>query len=110
MSAPELTRPVLLEGQSLLPDGAGGYAPGWAELGRLWAEFRPGPARGPGSDAARASRVTHLVTVRGAPPGSPARPRPGQRLRDGLRLFRILSVAEADPSGRFLILRTEELQ
>ncbi|MFD1344694.1 phage head completion protein [Litorisediminicola beolgyonensis] len=46
--------------------------------------------------------------MRAAPEGSSARPRPGQRLRHGTRLFRILSVALRDPQGRFLTCTCEE--
>jgi hypothetical protein len=46
--------------------------------------------------------------VRGAPVGAQRRPKAEQRFRDGTRLFRILSVTERDPQGRFLICQTEE--
>lgn len=37
------------------------------------------------------------VTVRAV-----ARPKPGQRFREGSRVFAILAVAERDPAGRYL--------
>ena len=49
-----------------------------------------------------------VVTVRGAPTGSPARPVPQQRFRDGSRVFHIKSVAEQDAQGRYLICLAKE--
>jgi hypothetical protein len=47
---------------------------------------------------------------RAAPPESPQRPRAGQRLREGGRLFTIQAVAEADAAGAFLVcLLSEEV-
>jgi head-tail adaptor len=48
------------------------------------------------------------ILVRGSPVGSPSRPRPDQRLREGERIFTILAVAEADPAARFLEVHAEE--
>ena len=54
------------------------------------------------------ARAAFRITVRAAPQGSPQRPAPGQRLRDGARIFTILSVTEQDAEGRFLTLWAEE--
>ncbi|MCC5985828.1 MAG: head-tail adaptor protein [Rhodobacteraceae bacterium] len=105
MSAPRLTRALVLEAPVAAPDGAGGQVITWTPLGTLWAEIRPGGQGAerladPGPEALQRLRIT----VRGAPVGSEARPRPGQRLvEDGTRRFRVLSVAEADAQGRYLI-------
>ena len=48
------------------------------------------------------------MLVRTAPVDAPSRPRPGQRLRDGARVFRILTVAESDPTARYLEIVAEE--
>ena len=53
-------------------------------------------------------RVACRILVRGAPAGSPSRPRADQRLREGARVFDILTVTEHDPAGRFLEIRAEE--
>ena len=58
--------------------------------------------------AASLSRVTYRITVRSAPPGSPARPEPDQRFVEGARVFRIQAVKEHDPGGRFLTCRAIE--
>jgi head-tail adaptor len=62
-------------------------------------------AEGEGVSVARAA---FRITVRAAPQGSPQRPEPGQRLRDGARIFPILSVTEQDAERRFLTLWAEE--
>ena len=48
------------------------------------------------------SAVPYRVTVRGAPTGAPSRPKAGQRLREGARLFLIQAVTERDQFGRYL--------
>jgi head-tail adaptor len=48
------------------------------------------------------SKVPYRITVRGAEVGSPRRPRPDQRLKDGTRVFTILAVTERDSDGRYL--------
>ena len=48
------------------------------------------------------SAVPYRVTVRGAPVGSPSRPKAGQRFREGTRLFLIQAVTERDQFGRYL--------
>lgn len=108
MSAPRPSRALLLEEPLRQPDGAGGYTEQWIALGTLWAvvEARTGRLR----DAAGAtvSATGYRLTIRAAPQGSPARPVPGQRLRDGQRVFAIRSVAEADALGRYLTCFAEE--
>ena len=103
MSAPRLTRALVLETPQAAPDGAGGQVISWTALGTVWGQIRPGAgserigALGP--EGAQRLRIT----CRAAPAGSDRRPRPGQRLVEGLRRFRILAVAEADPAGRYLV-------
>lgn len=108
MSAPRLTRALLLEALQRIPDGAGGYADGWVAVGRLWAELKPGSGREVTADPVAASVASYRITVRAAPVGAPSRPRPDQRFREGVRVFRILAVAEADVGGRFLTCFAEE--
>ncbi|MDG4649802.1 phage head closure protein [Roseibacterium sp. SDUM158017] len=107
MSAPRLTRRLVLEAPERVPDGAGGYAETWTVRGSVWAEVVP---RGAGRevDAAR-SRLNLKITVRSAPQGAPSRPTAAMRFRDGQRLYRIEAVTEADATGRTLAcFATEE--
>ena len=103
-----LSRKLVLEERQILPDGSGGFAVAWVALGTLWAEvaaragheqFLAGQAR---------PRVRFRILVRGAPAGTPSRPRPEQRFRDGSRVFDILTVAEHDAAGRYLEIAAEE--
>ncbi len=52
--------------------------------------------------------MKYRILVRGAPPGSPSRPRAEQRFRDGSRVFDILTVVDQAPDGRFLEIQAEE--
>jgi head-tail adaptor len=54
------------------------------------------------------ARVKYRMLLRAAPVGAPSRPRPEQRLREGARVFNILTVAEHDPAGRWLEIIAEE--
>ncbi len=57
---------------------------------------------------ARYERAEIDITLRAAPVGSTARPRPEQRLRLGARIFTILAVAERDATGRYLVCFSRE--
>lgn len=102
MSAPQLTRRLVLEQKAQVPDGAGGFTTEWAALGTLWAELRPGTGRDVAGEEVTLSSIPYRITVRGAPQGAPSRPVPGQRFRDGARVFAILAVTERDAAGQFL--------
>lgn len=108
MSAPRLTRPLVLEERVRVADGVGGYGVSWVARGTLWADLRPVSGRDSRAEEVVMAAVTCRIVVRGAPQGAPSRPVPGQRLRDGARLFAILAVTEADPLGRHLICFARE--
>lgn len=103
-----LDRRLVLEERRRTADGAGGFDESWAALGTLWAVMEPARGREVTGAAGALARVPWRITVRGAPMGSPRRPRAGQRLRDGGRVFAVLAVAEADPGGRYLTCFAEE--
>ena len=102
MKDPRLNRALVLETPTRVADGAGGFALSWVTVGTLWGEVKPGS----GSDRAGVeislATVPYRITVRGAAVGSPARPKPEQRLRDGARIFLILAVTERDPDALYL--------
>lgn len=108
MSGPRIRRRLVLETQVAAPDGLGGRSLTWAALGTVWADMAPARGRADKVAERTASRQPWRITVRGAPTGSPQRPHPAQRFREGTRIFHILSVAEADPAGRYLICRADE--
>lgn len=91
-----------LETPDRVPDDMGGHRVVWRLLGRLWAVMEASPAREVRGEVATESPVRWRITVPGAPAGDPRRPRPGQRLRMGARIFAIEAVSEADLLGRQL--------
>lgn len=110
MSAPSLTRQLVLEAPDMLSDGAGGFVQGWVPLGVLWADVTSRSGRETAQNGAPISRMAFRITVRGAPMGNEQRPAAQQRFREGDRIFSIEAVAEADPEGRYLICFAQEEQ
>ena len=102
MNAPHLNRALVLEAAVRTPDGAGGFTEAWVAQGTLWAEVLPGSGSDTLGEERMLSAVPYRITVRGAPVGSGSRPKAGQRLREGTRLFLIQAVTERDPFGRYL--------
>lgn len=105
---PRLTRRLTLEARVATPDGGGGERHLWSPLGTLWAELKPTSGREVLSGLRPGSRVTHRVTIRSAPLGSPRRPEAAQRFRLGSRVFDIRGVAEAEPADAYLTCFVEE--
>lgn len=105
---PRLDRRMVLEGPLRVADGAGGYETTWAVRGVIWAMLRPGSGREVAGEEMRIAETPYRITVRAAPPGAEARPRPEDRLRDGTRLFTILAVTEADARGQYLTCFAKE--
>jgi head-tail adaptor len=103
-----LTRKLVLEAPQTETDAAGGFRVSWIELGRLWAQIEPRTGRELLEGARLRSRVPYRIIVRAAPVGTPSRPRPEQRFREGSRIFEILSVTEADHRGAYLEIESEE--
>ncbi|AHD09315.1 head-tail adaptor protein [Phaeobacter gallaeciensis] len=108
-ATPRLNRCLALEDPRRTSDGAGGFLEAWQLLGHHWCEMRALTGRSTDQSGTSLSLQRYRITLRAHPTGSPARPRPDQRLRDGARIFRIDAVAEGDPDGRFLTcFATEE--
>jgi len=105
-----LNRPLVLEDPVQVTDGAGGLTVSWMPLGTLWGEVKPSTGREVAGEEVRLASVGFRITVRGAVVGSPRRPRPEQRFRDGSRIFVILAVTERDLSGGFLTCYAQEEQ
>lgn len=108
MSGPRLTRPLLLEARLTVADGLGGFSESWAARGTLWAEVVAGTGREAAGEEVTLSSIPYRITVRGAPQGAPSRPAPGQRFRDGARIFAIVTVTERDAAGRYLVCIARE--
>jgi len=109
MRAPVPDRRLVLEAPVPVADGAGGWVPGWQARAVVWAALRPGVGRGrSGAEAVALGVTTWRLVLRAMPAGHPARPRPGQRLREGARVWMIRAVAEADGRGAWLTCFAEE--
>lgn len=106
--AVHLNRRLVLEDETRVSDGAGGFSASWDTLGTLWAEISARSGREASGEDASVSRTGFRITVRAAPFGAPSRPKPGQRFRDGARIFRIEAVAERDAQARYLTCFCEE--
>lgn len=106
MSGTQLSRRLILEERTVTSDGAGGSVVEWSATGTLWADVRPQSGREVFAGAQPRERVSYRIVVRSAPHGAPSRPRADQRLRDGDRVFKILSVSDRD--ARFLEILAEE--
>lgn len=109
MSAPvRLLRRLVLEAPERTPDGAGGFVVTWVAVGSLWADVTARVGREELVGGVTRARVRYRIVVRGAPVGAVSRPLPTQRLREGARIFDILTVAERDGPGRHLEILAEE--
>lgn len=96
-----------LETLARVDDGAGGFSSSWTRLGTHWALVEPRSAGLVAGDEVATSAARYRVTVRAVPPESSARPKPGQRFRDGVRVYMIRSVQD-DRDARFLRCLVEE--
>lgn len=103
-----LHRRLAVEAEVVTPDGAGGFARSWTTRGFVWGEVMPGTGSSSAGEEVPLSRQTFRVTVRGAAPGEPSRPKAGERFRDGTRVFAILAVTERDADGRYLVCAARE--
>jgi len=108
MTGQRLDLPFVLEAPVESADGAGGVTRDWAALGTLWGGLRAGAGRERLEGGTGLATATHTITVRAAPPGAPSRPDVRYRLRRGLRVFRIVSVRESGPMGKYLDCRVIE--
>lgn len=108
MKRVSLSRKLTLETRNNLPDGAGGTVEAWTQEGVLWGDVQVRTARVRNAAETAFSTVRYRIFVRAAPSGQPSRPEAGQRFREGTRVFRIESVAEWDPDGRYLVCNAKE--
>lgn len=108
METPRLTHQFVLEGPVDLPDGGGGMSRSWSTLGTLWGALDSRSAGERVAGGREIATLTHRITIRSAPMGSPQRPTEAQRLRRGDRIFAIRGVAEADEGPGYLELFVEE--
>ncbi|MEL6641739.1 MAG: head-tail adaptor protein [Pseudomonadota bacterium] len=102
MSLPRLTRLMVLEAPVRTPDGSGGHTTTWDPQGSIFVDLKPGTGRQATGQIGALARNTMRAIVRAAGVGAPSRPKPGQRLREGTRFFRIDAVAHYDRGAHYL--------
>lgn len=101
-TVPRASVPLILESPERVADGMGGYRMVWRPLGIVYAQLRAGSGGERQGEVGASSIVAWRISLRAARMGDPRRPRPEQRFRMGMRVFRIDAVAEADPAGLWL--------
>lgn len=104
-----LTRKLALEERSRESDGAGGYSGGWLSLGTHWAAVDPIRGRQERGEGAARSKAAYAITVRAVPPTSVARPRAGQRFREGTRAYEIRAVLQSSDARYLTCIADEEV-
>lgn len=102
--AVKLDRLLTLEDPMRQPNGAGGYIEDWTALGQVWAQVTPRSGRERGD----VSTMRVRITLRAMPLGTPARPLPNQRFREGDRLYQIETVTESADDPRYLVCQAYE--
>ncbi len=105
---PVLSQELVLEAPIRDIDSGGGQSVTWQAMGTLWADIQASAAREALSGVRESARVTHRITIRSAPNGSPRRPSAECRFRSGNRVFAIIGVAEADRTRKYLTCWAEE--
>lgn len=104
MSDPgQLNRRLVLEAPVETPDGAGGVTRSYSAAATLWAQVTPVSAQEEIAAARLGARITHRIRLRFMS-GIDIR----HRLRDGSRIYRIVSLHDTDGRNRFLQIEAEE--
>lgn len=101
-------RKVFLEERQQVADGAGGFSGSWQLLGTHWAEVLPRSGRLEAGEGNARSRARYILRIRAVAPEQPSRPRPGQRFREGSRIFAIRAVTEARGTRLYLDCLVDE--
>ena len=103
-----LDRLLTLEAFETEGDGGGGTGGAWRVLGRRWARVEPISAASLRIGDVMRPELTHRITLRWSAPDAPSRPKPGQRFREGARVFAVEGVAEIDAVRRWLLCWARE--
>lgn len=108
MTGPDMNVAMQLEAPDQVADGMGGWTREWRVQGRLWCAMDARSGREKATRLGTLGVVQWRITTRAAPVGDPRRPLPGQRLRNGSRVFLIEAVAEADTHHLDCFAREED--
>jgi len=104
-----LSRKLELEGLARITNGSGGFTGEWSPLGIHWGAVDPISGRMERGDGHSRSRVAYKITVRAVPPTSSARPKAGQRFREGARIYDIRSVLQSSDARYLNCIAEEEI-
>ncbi|MEL6587053.1 MAG: head-tail adaptor protein [Pseudomonadota bacterium] len=91
------------------PDGAGGHTRRWEERGAIWGDVRMRSGGLGQSDFGHSPRLRLRILTHFVPHGHPTRPEPGQRLRDGARIFAVEAVQETEGRAKHLVVLASEI-
>lgn len=105
MKAPRLNRRMCLEVRVETANGSGGLTRSWAERAWVWAAVEAASAQELHEGGATLGRIRSRILLR---VGGMERPLPGQRLREGGRVFAIWAVSDADPDARYVTCHVQE--
>lgn len=103
MSIGALEQRLTIEQEVQTPDGAGGYALGWATVASVWGLIEPLGGRERLAAAHLQAGTTHRVTIRKLAGITAA-----MRIKAGGRLFNIRVVQSSGPRDPFFDLICEE--
>lgn len=94
---------LALEQAALTPDGLGGHAEAWGEVGLVFARIEPVAAASRFGAHQTLETVTHRITTRHR-----GDVRSGMRFRRQSRIFAIVTAHDPDDTGRYLVCRARE--
>lgn len=90
-------------------DGAGGFLESWVVQGAIWCEVRMRSGDLKQTEFGERPRLKVRILTRAVPPDHPARPRPGDHLQEGSRIYLVEAVHESDVQGHYLAILASEL-
>lgn len=99
---PKLSRRVVLQHAVKSTDGGGGYVVDWVDQATLWADITAADGRAASGETSPVMRQSLTITVRAAPDGHLARPKPGQRFVEGTQIYAITGVSQGVPTPLYL--------
>lgn len=96
------TRRLVLQVSTEVPDGGGGFTRIWEDRTAIWGEVRMRSGKLSATEFGERPSLKVRIQTHFLPQGHASRPLPGQRLRDGGRVFVVEAVH--DTEGRHALL------
>jgi SPP1 family predicted phage head-tail adaptor len=101
----QLRKSIILQAETSVSDGAGGYALGWTDVATVWGEIKPVTGREVYASQHQEGRVTHEISLRYR---SDVMVTSNMRAVYGGRFFNIRAVMNQDERNRWTALLVEE--